>query len=71
MPGPSGLTVGCIRSEVPDLREQVQAWATVDGRGPADEVGAPAEQQCEDLPVPVGAGFETAVDAPSACRPRF
>ena len=66
----SGSIVGFIRSEMPDLREQIRAWATVDGRGPADEVGTPAKQ-CEDLPVPVGAGSETAVDAPSACRARF
>ena len=64
------LTVGLVRQEIPDLGEPVRARATVDGRGPADEVRAPAKEH-KDLPVPVGTGLETAVDAPSACRARF
>ena len=47
-----------------DPGEEVRARTAVDGRGPADDVRAPAEQR-EDLPVPVGAGLEAAVDAPS------
>ena len=46
---------GGSASQVPDPGQQVRARTAVDGRGPADDVGAPAEQR-EDLPVPVGAG---------------
>ena len=38
---------------MPDPGQQVRARTAVDGRGPADDVRAPAEQR-EDLPVPVG-----------------
>ncbi len=50
--------------------EEIRARTAVDGRGPAYDVRAPAKQR-EDLPIPVGAGLEAAVDAPSLCRARF
>ena len=50
-----------------DPGEEVRAWTAVDGRGPADDVRAAAEQR-EDLPVPVWAGLEAAIDAPSMGR---
>ena len=58
-----------LGAEMLDLGEKIGARAAVDGRGPSDELGAPAEQ-CQDLPVPVGSRLETALDTPAACRAR-
>ena len=58
---------GSSASQMPEPGQEVRARTAIDGRGPADEVRAPAEQR-EDLPVPVGAGLEAAVDSPSVGR---
>ena len=44
--------------------EQIVGRATVDGYGPTNQIGARIEQG-DGLTVPVGTGFETAVDAPT------
>ena len=53
-----------------DLHQQIRARAPVDGSGPTDQVGTPAEED-EDVTVPIGSGLKAAVDTPSACRARF
>ena len=61
---------GGSAAEMSDPGEEIRARTAVDGRGPADDVRAAAEQR-EDLTVPVGTGLEAAVDAPSMGRARF